>query len=369
MTEQEAWLVLNAVSGLGGARISALVAQWGSARGVLVRPQRELARFIPPQVAAQVAGFDRDAFLKEEAALLARHQVHVVTLPEETYPAILKEIPGAPPVLYYKGSIDSAFSPAVAVVGSRKSSLYGTSVAETLSARLAELGITIVSGLAKGIDTAAHRGSLRAGGKTLAVLGCGLAQIYPSENQALAAKIAVSGAVISEFPMQMGPWAHNFPRRNRIISGLSLGVIVVEAALRSGALITSRFALEQGREVFAIPGKVDQWNSQGVNRLIQQGAKLVLGLEDILEEIRPQIADSPARTAMVRNPKGQGDIKGLAPDEKDIYQHISRQAVGIEDLVNQCQGPVNRVLRILSQLELKRHIRQLPGKRFIRNKQ
>ena len=246
MTEKEALLVLNATPGLGNILIPRLVAHFGGAAKVLDRKPKELIQSgIAAALAQKIFDFPRDTFLENEYNLLARYGVSVLTQADAGYPAGLKEIPDAPVVLYYKGDVASTCRyPGIAVVGSRRASVYGRGVALKISNRLAALGIPIVSGLARGIDAAAHEGCLQVRGLTVAVLGCGLAQVYPPEHDALAQRIAASGVVFSEFPMTMPPLAPHFPRRNRIISGLALGVVVVEAASRSGALITAGFALD-----------------------------------------------------------------------------------------------------------------------------
>src|SRR3989338_1731343 len=247
MSELDALLILNAVPGVGNATIRKLLEYYGSAQKVLSLTENDLAadQVVSAKLAAAIARFSKEQFLAKELALIAEHGVRVLTFNDEEYPASLRAIADSPIVLYVKGRLPENLSLSMAVVGSSNASLYGNSIAGQWSARLAETGFTIVSGMARGIDTAAHTGALKARGHTVAVLGCGLSTVYPPENEELFAEIAARGAVISEFPMTMPPMAHNFPRRNRIISGLSMGVVVVEAAVKSGALITADFALEQ----------------------------------------------------------------------------------------------------------------------------
>ncbi len=265
-------------------------------------------------------------------------------------------------VLYVKGEILAQDKLAVAVVGSRLASFYGLQTAERLSFELASHGITVVSGLARGIDSSAHKGALKAKKRTIAVLGSGLANIYPEENIELADKISETGAVISEFPMRTIPDKGNFPKRNRIISGLSLGVVCVEAAEKSGALITCDCALEQGREVFAVPGKVDSMTSKGTNRLIKQGAKLAQGVEDILEELNlfdyvsHQDGDSRSRIG--------GSV--LDKDESLVYTLLSSDPKYIDDICEESGIALNRISSILLNLEIKKFVRQLPGKNFVK---
>jgi DNA processing protein len=299
--------------------------------------------------------------------LIKSEQVTIVTCLDDSYPPSLREIADAPIVLYAKGKLPAPDSMSMAIVGSRKASLYGLSNAHTFAMRLAELGFTIVSGLARGIDTAAHNGALKARGITVAVLGGGLANMYPPENRKLADDICEAGTILSEFPMETPPVPYNFPRRNRIISGLSLGVIVVEAAQRSGALITADFALEQGREVFAVPGKIDHPASQGVHNLIKQGAKLVTSVDDILEDLQPQVtACLKAGAQPVGSTRNiQAVPMELSQQERQIYDHLSDRPVHIDELTQQC-GSTVPVMSVLLQLELKRLVKQLPGKLFMR---
>jgi DNA processing protein len=367
MNETEALVVLNAVPGLGNRGIQKLLEYYGSALNVLARDEQSLSdsAILSPKAARNILDFPQDKFLKDEYNLLDARQVKVITYRDDGYPGLLREIPDAPVVLYVKGDLAS-YNPSVAVVGSRKASLYGLSIAQKFAVRFGELGIGVVSGLARGIDTAAHQGALRADGYTLAVLGCGLANVYPPENKALFQKIAETGAVISEFSMAASPLPYNFPRRNRIISGLSLGVIVVEAAEHSGALITADFALEQGREVFAIPGKIDQPTSSGVHRLIKQGAKLVTCVEDILEDIQlPGPARARGEDAGKLPDAGREDSSRMSPEEREVYSRLSDRPVHIDELTHYC-GQTLPVTAILLQLELKRLVKQLPGKLFVR---
>ena len=368
MNELDALLILNAVPGVGNANIRKLLECYGDASKVLSLTEEQLAagQIVSQKLAAAIVQFPKDEFLRSEMSLVERGRVRVLTFRDEDYPSTLRDIPDAPVVIYIRGNLPANSSLAIAVVGSRRASLYGMAVAEQFSGRLAELGFTIVSGMARGIDAAAHRGALRASGTTVAVMGCGLDTIYPPENEKLFAEIAAGGAVISEFPMTMPPIAYNFPRRNRIISGLSLGVIVVEAAGKSGALITADFALEQGREVYAVPGNVNSPTSGGVNNLIKQGAKLVTSVDDILEDLHANVraavgharSDGPA----AENPA----IQTLPEAERLVYESISDRPVHIDDLADRCGTDVLRMTAALSRLELKHLIKQLPGKLFIR---
>jgi DNA processing protein len=290
MTEKDAVIALNMVSGVGSSRLKRLLEAFGSASRIFLAPGEALrkAEGIGNKIAGEITGF-RFENLKKELDLAEKLKVKIITIHDKEYPGNLKSIYDPPLCLYVKGELLESDMLSLAVVGSRRASFYGLSCAEKFSYALANLGVTIVSGLARGVDTQTHKGALKARGRTIAVLGSGLNCIYPCENKKLAEEIALSAAVISEFPLNAKPLAQNFPRRNRVISGLSQGVIVVEAAKNSGALITADFALEQGRDVFAIPGKVDSATSFGTNQLIKQGAKLVDSIEDIIEELKPKL--------------------------------------------------------------------------------
>ncbi|MBI5149253.1 MAG: DNA-protecting protein DprA [Candidatus Omnitrophica bacterium] len=368
MNELDALLILNAIPGMGNATIRKLLEYYGGALKVLSLSEGQLTadQAVSPGLAAAIVQFPKDEFLRCEKAFVTRQDIRVLTFQDKEYPSRLRDIADAPVVIYVRGQLVSDSSPAIAVVGSRRASLYGMGVAEQFAGRLAELGITVVSGMAKGIDAAAHRGALRAGGATVAVLGCGLNTIYPPENEKLFAEITAGGAVVSEFPMTMPPIAHNFPRRNRIISGLSLGVIVVEAAQKSGALITADFALEQGREVYAVPGNVNSATSQGVHNLIKQGAKLVTSVEDILEDLSPHLRGATDETRKDAPVKESKDLTALTQAERLVYDSINDRPVHIDDLADRCGTDVLRMTVALSRLELKHLIKQLPGKLFVR---
>lgn len=370
MTEREALLILNAVPGVGNARIRALREYYGSAANAvsLKTGGPVLDAILHPKVAQNMAAFPKAAFLEQEQRWMEERGVRAVTLNDTDYPQRLKEIPDAPAVIYVKGGLPENLSLSVALVGSRRASVYGISVAEQFASRLAELGVVIISGMARGIDTSAHRGALRARGETVAVLGCGLNQAYPPENGDLMEKIAACGAVLSEFPMATLPLPHNFPRRNRIISGLSQGVIVVEAAEKSGALITADFALEQGKEVYAVPGKVDSPTSRGVHGLIKQGAKLATCVEDVLEDLLPQLraGSSPRAQAPADETVPSEALTGLSKNEQLVYQHITDRPVHVDQLSQRCGVDVPSMSSVLLHLELKHLVKQLPGRQFVR---
>lgn len=370
MNELENLLILNGIPGLGNARIGKLLERFGSAQNVLSLPAKELIfdGEIPSKVAENIVHFSKDEYLKEELGLVKKYGVELISISDENYPDLLKAIPDAPVLLYVKGNLTKENNLSVAIIGSRRASLYGMSIAEKFATSLAELGVTIVSGLARGIDTAAHRGALKAKGATIAVLGSGLATIYPPENKKLFEEISEKGAVISEFAMATPPATYNFPRRNRIISGLSLGVIVAEASAKSGALITSRFALEQGREVFAVPGQVDSPNSQGVHNLIKDGAKLINNVNDVLEELTPQLKFHLKESTKEKNQSvAKSQItKNLSNEEAIVFERINENAMHIDEIADKSNCSVAQVSGVLLKLELKHLVKQLPGKLFVR---
>jgi DNA processing protein len=281
--------------------------------------------------------------------------VDVVGLGDPAYPSALRTIPDPPPRLYMRGALGDADRVAVAVVGARRASPYGVAVAEMLAADLARCGVTVVSGLARGIDAAAHRAALRAGGRTVAVLGCGPDVVYPPEHAALMTQIIADGAVVSEYPPGTPPLRHHFPRRNRLISGLSLGVVVVEGRADSGALITVDCALEQGREVFAVPGPITAATSALPHRLVQQGAKLVSRVEDIVEELGLPLRPPPPRPAV-----------GLEGTEAVVRAQLTLDPQHVDALALRCGLPVAEVSRALVTLELRGLARALPGQRYVR---
>ncbi|MCX5681851.1 MAG: DNA-processing protein DprA, partial [Candidatus Omnitrophica bacterium] len=360
-------IALNAIDGLGPARIQKLISHFGDPQRIFKANDSELAFcvFLPAQVRANIRNFPVDDFLKKEYALIKKHGVCVISSSDKVYSDQLKEISDPPAVLYCKGNLELLQQPAVGVVGCRRASIYGMAMAEKFAQELSDRGVVVVSGLARGIDTAAHRGTLRAKGNTIAVLGSGLANVYPPENKKLFETIAEQGLAISEFSMSELPKPGNFPSRNRIISGLSLGIIVVEAARRSGALITADLALEQGREVFAVPGKIDSASAQGVNELIKQGAKLVSCIEDVVEELQLPQALSIKNKEMPVEKKDIVQDKSFSEDEITIMKLLSARAVDIDAICQQCGLPIPSVSGILLNLELKGLIKQLPGKLFV----
>ena len=364
MTESEARLILNMLPGIGSLTFKKLLGHFKKAVLVLKATDKELESCgLPRKVAESFKQRLDSVDLKKELGLIEKARAEVIFLDSPSYPKLLKEIFDPPQVLYVKGKLDpKALN--IAVVGSRLASIYGLKIAEQFSYQLSSLGITIVSGLARGIDSAAHRGALKAKGRTTAVLGSGLNCIYPPENKKLFEEISESGAVISEFAMSTGPLAGNFPRRNRIISGLSSGVVVVEAAKRSGALITAGFALEQGREVFAIPGKADSPTSWGTNQLIKDGAKLVDNIEEIISDFEIGVKIWSKNT---KSENGKNIALTLCEEEQAILKTISHEPINFEEISKICDIETPAILATLTKLEIKGLIKQLPGKIFILN--
>lgn len=366
MTRLEALISLNIVYDIGGIRLKKLLEFFGQPENILkATPERLMAvSGIGDKIAHKIHELKKED-LDEEFTLAKKFGLKIITYEDNKYPENLKNIPDPPLVLYIKGELKEEDKFSIAIVGSRRASFYGLTCAEKFAADLSGNGFTIVSGMARGIDTCAHRGALKSGGRTIAVIGSGFANIYPPENNKLAEEISCHGAVISEFPINTKPLRENFPRRNRVISGLSLGVLVAEAARNSGALITADFALEQGRDVFALPGKVDSQTSFGTNGLIKQGAKLVSCVDDILEEFNLRTTIGPKCTMKVNKRISIPDL--VDNDEKILYASISEEPLPLDEIVENTNLDISRVSDILLRLQLKKLIRQLPGKQFVRS--
>lgn len=362
---QEAWILLNAILPIYKAKLKMLVEFYGDPQKVLLSSDEELLRtgivnhgFVKALRYAQ-KNFD----LKQEYLLIERYQPKVITFWDEGYPASLKYLSDGPIILYCLGEIKKSDIFSLGIVGTRHNTAYGKNVALRLSADLAESGVTIVSGLARGIDTYAHQAAIEKKGRTIAVLGGGLAHLYPPENESLALQIRNQGAVISESSMSARPDKTSFPLRNRIISGLSLGVVVIEADEQSGALITARWALDQGREVFAVPGNITSPYSRGSNGLIKDGAKLVENASDVIEEIECLKRIIKEKKKKVQNPSVQSPL--TAAEEK-ILHILSSGPVNIEALCTELQMHVYKLSPVLLQLEMKELIRETSGKNYIR---
>ncbi len=363
------WLTLQAINGVGDRTLLKLTHAFGSPHAVLGATRDDLiCAGCSPELAESVRQGPESSIRQQidrQVKIVERLKIQTVTLFDRFYPARLKTIPDPPPLLYVSGSFSPKDEVAVAIVGGRRATSPGKLITEEIAKDLAGCGVTIVSGLARGIDAAAHRGALAGKGRTIAVLGCGIDRTYPSEHHALRRSIESHGAVISELPIGAAPQSHHFPRRNRIISGLSLGVLVGEAATDSGSLITAKLALEQGREVFAVPGSVREEACRGSNRLIKEGAKLIEGAQDILDEVLPQV-DARQRATLhlgralteVREPLGK--------EETLVYETLSYEARSIDTVIESIGLSAAKVSAALLSLELNGRIRQLPGQQYIR---
>lgn len=386
-------LHLSLIQGVGTKSAQVLIDIFGSAEKVLNATPSELEKIegLSTKLQSCLVQKQLGCPLDRELELVQEFGCQVITFYDAAYPRLLKEIDTPPLLLYVRGELKPEDNLCIAIVGSRNAKDYGRRVSYQLAHQLVNRGMTVVSGFAMGIDTCAHRGALEAGGRTLAVLGNGLSLIYPAGNKELVDKVVESGALISEFPMGMKPMSENFPRRNRIISGLSIGTVVVEASNRSGALITARLASEQGREVFAIPGEIFSELSTGTHNLIDKGAKLVSTVDDLIEALPQQmihqIASRKPVSGRQKNEKvshvpedGKNETKpigktpeqalpvvpppDLTDDEKMIFNAIEIPSSHIDTIVRITQMPINQVSSVLLMLELKGVIQQLPGKLF-----
>ena len=365
MDDLQYWLALNFLTDIGPVTARRLLSASGAPRNVFRMSFEELRRIegVGEHRARSITGFNRWEAVRREIDNIAERNITIITVDDDRYPAALRTVQGAPLVLYMKGDFRDVDKYAVSIVGSRRATAYGIEVAEKISYRLASKGLTVVSGMARGIDTAAHKGALKAGGRTVAVMGSGLDVPYPSSNRGLMNAVACSGAVISEFPLGTLPNKENFPRRNRIISALSLGVIVVEAALDSGSLITVGYALEQGREVFAVPGNITSGNSRGTNDLIKKGARLVESAEDVIDELGAQIKGI-LREDRLNHEK---TLSAMTEDEKTLYSCLSTGPKHIDSIIRETDTSTAKALSILLGLELKGIVRQTEGKHFSLN--
>jgi len=355
------WLALHLTPGVGSILIKRLLDRFKTPEAVFRAPLKELLRIegLGERVAGEIQKGPSEKVVKRELSRLEKTGGKFVTLKDDDYPKRLKDIYDPPALLYLRGELRREDELAVAVVGSKKTSAYGREVTERIGRDLARHGVTVVSGMARGIDSVAHQGALQGGGRTIAVLGCGVDMIYPSENRNLFHQIIEQGAVLSEFPMGSPPEAGHFPRRNRIISGLSIGVVIVQASAESGSLITAGYALEQGREIFAVPGNIGAEGSRGTNRLIKEGAKLVESSEDILEEVLPQW-----RREGEMAQKGEDPVLTLTEAEKCLYGLLEETPLHIDALIRESQLDPGSVSSLLLNLELKGLISQWPGKCF-----
>ncbi|HSB52155.1 MAG TPA: DNA-processing protein DprA [Dissulfurispiraceae bacterium] len=364
------WVALTTLNDIGPVTAKRLLAAFGSPRRIFEASPAELTAVetIKASRAKNIADFSAWRDVDRTMEDIRRSGAAVLTYTSEGYPASLRQIEDAPLLLYMRGTVEEHDRYAIAIVGSRAMTDYGQIMAERLARDLASRGITVVSGMARGIDTAAHRGALRAGGRSIAVLGSGVDTPYPPENKRLYEQLSGSGCVISEFPPGTPPFKENFPKRNRLISGLSLGVVVVEAAADSGSLITARCALDQGKEVFAVPGNVTSPWSEGTNPLLKNGAKLVQGVDDILEEIAPLVK---AYLRSSSGTSGQGasdplDKLEISEEEKAICGILGAEPKHVDAIAREAQMAPSRLLPLLLSLEIRGVVRQIEGKRFYR---
>jgi DNA processing protein len=356
---------LALVAGIGPRHRQQLLARFGSPSAVFGAGRDELQTVdgIGPKLADRIAAAHQEIDAEAELRVAAEHGIDVITDADPSYPRMLREIPDPPGVLFRRGDPLPQDDLAIGMVGTRHATRYGLAQAERLAGSLARAGFTVVSGLARGIDAAAHRGALAAGGRTVAVMANGLVNIYPPEHKQLADEVAASGYLLSEAPPRMVPIAGAFPQRNRIISGLSVGVIVVEAPERSGALITSRHAYEQGREVFALPGPIDSRMSRGCHRLIKDGAKLVESVDDVLEELGPLVEgiERPDGTTL----RAPAELT-LNDIEQQVLAAIETAPTSIDTVTAACGLAVHRVLATINVLETRHLIRRISGTQVVR---
>ncbi|MGB9474106.1 MAG: DNA-processing protein DprA [Candidatus Udaeobacter sp.] len=364
MNATEACIALNMLPTVGPVRLRRLLEVFKEPQRILAAKRNDLRKIegIGSEVADQISDWESTVDLDAELDRVREFGATVITQGSPSYPKPLREIHAPPIVLYVWGELQQRDHHAIGIIGARRTTHYGVESAKKLAYQLAYAGLTVISGLARGIDTAAHQGALAAKGRTIAVIGSGLARLYPPENAALAEKIrAGNGAIVSEFSMEIEPDRQTFPMRNRIISGWSHGVLVVEAGLNSGALITASQALEQGRSVYAVPGHINAPSAIGSNRLIQQGAKLVMDASDVLDDLQillPETKPSPEAAAR--------PLPLLSEYERRIYDAIEQTETSIDDITEKTHLPSGTVSSTLLQLELKRLVKQLPGKYFVK---
>src|SRR4051812_18094131 len=364
MNATEACIALNMLPTVGPVRLRKLLEVLKEPQQILAAKRAELRKVegIGNEVADQIANWESTIDLAAELKRVRDFGASVITQDSPSYPRPLREIHAPPIVLYVWGELKERDHHAIGIIGARRTTHYGVESAKKLAFQLAYAGLTVISGLARGIDTAAHQGALAAKGRTIAVIGAGLARLYPPENAALAEKIrSGNGAIVSEFSMEIEPDRQTFPMRNRIIAGWSHGILVVEAGLNSGALITANQAIEQGRSVYAVPGHINTPSAMGSNRLIQQGAKLVMSANDILDDLQILLPEAkPAPEAAVR------PLPDLTEDERRVFDAINASETPIDQIAANCDLPSATVSSTLLRLELKRLVKQLPGKYFVK---
>ena len=357
-----AWFALSRIKGLGCVSVKRLAGQFADPRSIFAasRSALEQVEDLSADAIDGIINFQRWAAMDEEIGRIYDAGITLIGYSDRNYPGRLRTIADPPPLLYVKGELKEVDDRAVAVVGSRSASDYGRRVARDLARGLADVGFTVVSGMARGIDGMAHEAALNAGGRTLAVLGSGVERAYPPEHGKLYERISGQGALISELPLGTRPLAFNFPARNRLISGVALGVVVVEATEKSGSLITASLAVEQGREVFAVPGEIGSSRSRGAHRLIRQGATLVESVDDILEEIAPQLL--PQRGTALAKPLTLPP--NVSTEARVIFSLLQVGSLQVDEVIERSGLVAPRVLQILLELELQGFVRQLPGNKY-----
>ena len=367
MTSHEAFVALNLVENVGPVRVRLLLEHFGDSPAILGASRQQLlqVRGIGEETAAAIASWEKSIDLAAELKRIEEFGCRIITQNDTEYPELLRQIYDPPFVLYVKGELLPKDKNSVAMVGSRMTTHYGVEIARKLAYQLAYLGVTVVSGGARGIDSAAHQGALSAKGRTVAVLGTGINIVFPPENAELYERIASNGAVLTQFPFNRPGDKQSFPIRNRLVAGMTLGTVVVEANLSSGALITANFANEYGRQVFAVPGRIDSPRSKGCHDLIKKGAKLCEGAEDILSEFEYLFPSSnkPASAAET----GILPALELSENEQKVYDTLSNEEISIDEVIRKSGLPASAVSVALLSLEMKRIVRQLPGKMFLRN--
>ncbi len=367
MDEREALIALNMVERVGPIRLRHLLGRFGEATAILKASRRELMTVdgIGEDTAESIVGWESSVDLAAELKRISDYRCRIVTQTDPEYPAALREIYDPPILLYVKGSLRTEDKNSIALVGSRQTTHYGVEVARKLGYQLAYTGVTVISGGARGIDTAAHHGALTAKGRTVAVLGTGINIVFPPENAELFDRIAESGAVITQFPFNRPADKQTFPIRNRIVAGMTLGTVVIEANLTSGALITANFATDYGRQVFAVPGRIDSPRSRGCHDLIKKGAKLCEGVEDILGEFEYLF---PANSKQTEGETGLLPTMNLTEHEQRVLSVVDAEERSIDEVIRLSSLPASSVNVALFSLEMKRLIRQLPGKLFVANR-
>tara|TARA_B100000927_G_scaffold88917_2_gene71867 strand:- start:8362 stop:9480 length:1119 start_codon:yes stop_codon:yes gene_type:complete len=368
MTSKEAFLALNLLPGIGPIRVRQLLKVFKEPAEILETSEKNLQQVagIGAEIARSIRSWETLVDLAEEKRRIAEHEISLITLEDDEYPTALREIHDPPFLLYLRGNLEPNDAAAIGIVGSRRMTHYGREQARKLSFQLARAGFTIISGLARGIDTAAHEAALAAEGRTIAVLGSGIGNIYPPENDVLADRIAENGAVISEFPVLYVPDKQSFPLRNRIVSGMSEGLLVVEAPARSGSLITASQAMEQGRTVFAVPGPIDRPTSEGCNRLIRDGATLVSSGQDVINDLSTGLNSLNLEFASPKHPRANHSsiLDSLDDQQSKILDELEKGEQTIDTLSEAIHAPASTVSASLLQLEMKHLIKQLPGKYF-----